>query len=292
MPDCCALIAQHYSILVQSFSRNVCFGLRGVPAGYSNGEVMMDDSLAPGVVRGRPQHGLSQDVTSFDSGAVFLVKALFYPVTVVAFLGLCLWAGNRSFTGANFLIAVLTFAGAAEFLGDSRVDHDAPALQQELRWLLDIVVRWIAIGACVALVLYLSGLRVTPIDSVVVVWFALTPAVLWSGTIGMRQLLLYVGIKHMQPRRAVIVGINKQGLLLSKMIQEQPLLRIQLLGFFEDRRVTRHPHRTLPLLGRMGDAAEFVRTNGVNVVYITLPLSPRPGLLKLLHALRDTVASV
>jgi putative colanic acid biosysnthesis UDP-glucose lipid carrier transferase len=292
MPDRCALIAQHYFKPVQSFSWNVCFGLRGVPDGYSSGELMMDDSLAPRIVRGRPQHDLSQDVTSFDSGAVFLVKALFYPVTAVALLALCLWVGNRSFTGSNFLIAVLTFAGAAEFLGDSRVDHDAPGLQQELRWLLDIVVRWIAIGACVALVLYLSGLSVRPIDSVVAVWFMLTPGVLWSGAIGMRQLLLYVGIKHMQPRRAVIVGVNKQGLELSKMIQEQPLLRIQLLGFFEDRRASRLPEQPPLLLGRMGDVAEFVRTHGVNIVYITLPISPRPGLLKLLHALGDTVASV
>ena len=30
----------------------------------------------------------------------------------------------------------------------------------------------------------------------------------------------------------------------------------------------------------------------MNVVYITLPISPRPGLAKLLHGLRDTVASV
>ena len=253
---------------------------------------MRDDSLAADIVRGRSQHDLSQDVTSFDSGAVFLVKALFYPVTAVAFFALCLWVGNRAFTGSYFLIAVLTFAGAAEFLGDSRVDHDAPALLQELRWLLDIVVRWIAMGACVALVLYLSGLRVAPTDSVVGVWFVLTPVVLWSGTIGMRQLLLYVGIKHIQPRRAVIIGVNKQGLLLSKMFQEQPLLRIKLLGFFEDRRVSRLPQRPQSILGRMGDVAEFVGKHGVNVVYITLPISPRPGLLKLLHALRDTMASV
>lgn len=253
---------------------------------------MTDDSLAADIARGRSQHDQSQDVTSFDSGAVFLVKALFYPVTAVAFFALCLWVGNRALTGSYFLIAVLTFAGAAEFLGDSRVDHDAPALLQELRWLLDIVVRWIAMGACVALVLYLSGLRVAPTDSVVGVWFVLTPVVLWSGTIGMRQLLLYVGIKHMQPRRAVIIGVNKQGLLLSKMIQEQPLSRIKLLGFFEDRRVSRLPQRPQSILGRMGDVPEFVRKHGVNVVYITLPISPRPGLLRLLHALRDTVASV
>jgi putative colanic acid biosynthesis UDP-glucose lipid carrier transferase len=108
----------------------------------------------------------------------------------------------------------------------------------------------------------------------------------------MRQLLLYVGIKRSRPRTAVIVGVNQQGLLLSRVIQEQPLLGIKLLGFFEDRRVSRLPQRPMHLLGRMSDVAAFVSLHGVNVVYITLPISPRPGLSKLLRALRDSVASV
>jgi putative colanic acid biosynthesis UDP-glucose lipid carrier transferase len=252
---------------------------------------MLFDSLPTGIVRTRskPQ---AQDVTSFDSSAVFLVKALFYPVTAVAFFGLCLWLGKRPLTGSYFLIAVLTFAGAAELLGDSRVDHDAAALLQELRWLLDIVVRWCAVGACVALVLYLSGLRVSPTDKVLVVWFAVTPILLWSGTIGMRQILLYVGLKHMEPRRAIIIGANKQGLLLARRILEQPLMRIKLLGFFEDRPAGILPQRGQSWLGRLDDAPYFVRKYGVNVVYITLPISPRPGISKLMLGLRDTIASV
>lgn len=252
---------------------------------------MNDDSPVAATARRRPPHDLSQDVTSFDSGAVFLVKALFYPVTTVAFFALCLWVGGRPYSGAHFLIAVLTFAGAAEFLGDSRVDHDEPS-RREFRWLVDIVVRWVAICACVALLLYLSGLQVALTDSALIVWFLFTPVVLWSGAIRVRQLLLYVGLKRKRPRTAVIVGVNEQGLLLSKMIEEQPLLGITLLGFFEDRRANRLPRRAMRLLGRMGDVAAFVSQHGVNVVYITLPISPRPGLSKLLRALRDTVASV
>ena len=77
--------------------------------------MMIDESLAADIVRARSQPQ-SQDVTSFDSGAVFMVKALFYPVTSVAFLAFCLWLGRRPLTGTYFLIAVLTFAGAAELL--------------------------------------------------------------------------------------------------------------------------------------------------------------------------------
>src|SRR5450755_1642928 len=110
--------------------------------------MMIDEPLMADLVRARSQPQ-SQDVTSFDSSAVFLIKALFYPVTAVAFLAFCLWLGHRTLTGTYFLIAVLTFVGAAELLGDSRIDHDAAKIPQELRWLLDMVLRWIAVGGCV-----------------------------------------------------------------------------------------------------------------------------------------------
>jgi putative colanic acid biosysnthesis UDP-glucose lipid carrier transferase len=253
--------------------------------------MMIDESLVADIVRARSQPQ-SQGVTSFDSGTVFMVKALFYPVTAVAFLVFCLWLGHRSFTGAYFLIAVLTFAGTAEFLGDSRVDHDPAELHQELRWLLDMVLRWLAVGACVALVLYLSGLRVSRTDRALAAWFVFTPIVLWGGTIGMRQILLYVGIKLTKPRRAVIVGANRQGLLLGRKILEQSLMCVNLLGFFDDRPADYLPRLGQARLGRMDDVPDFVRKHGVSVVYVTLPISPRPGLAKLLHDLRDTVASV
>src|SRR5580658_1622720 len=253
--------------------------------------MMIDESLVADIVRARTQPQ-SQGVTAFDSGAVFMVKALFYPVTAVAFLVFCLWLGHRSFTGTYFLIAVLTFAGTAEFLGDSRVDHDPAELHQELRWLLDMVLRWIAVGACVALVLYLSGLRVSRTDRALAAWFVFTPIVLWGGTIGMRQILLYVGIKLTKPRRAIIVGGNRQGLLLGRKILEQSLTRVNLLGFFDDRPADYLPRLGQARLGRMGDVPDFVRKHDVSVVYVTLPISPRPGLAKLLHGLRDTVASV
>jgi putative colanic acid biosysnthesis UDP-glucose lipid carrier transferase len=253
--------------------------------------MMIDESLVAHIVRARSQPQ-SQGVTSFDSGAVFMVKALFYPVTAVAFLVFCLWLGHRSFTGSYFLIAVLTFAGTAELLGDSRVDHDPAQLRQELRWLLDMVLRWIVVGACVALVLYLSDMRVWWADRALHAWFVFTPIVLWGGTIGMRQILLYVGIKHTKPRRAVIVGANKQGLLLGRKILEQSLMRVNLLGFFDDRPADYLPRLGEARLGRIGDVPDFVRKHGVNVVYVTLPITPRPGLAKLLQGLRDTVASV
>ncbi len=247
-------------------------------------------SLGARIARARSQ--MSHDVTSFDSGAVFLIKALFYPVTVVAFLALCLELGDRRFSGTYFLVAVLAFAGAGELLGDSRIDYSEADFSLELRWFFGLVARWIAIGLCVALVLYVSGVMIIPTDRVLLIWFALTPFVLWSGTVGVRRLLLYVGINHMQERLAVIIGANRLGFLLQQRIAEQPLLRIKLLGFFEDRESSEVAGQSDFLLGQIDDVPEFVRICGVNVVYITLPISPHPGILQLLDGLRDTLASV
>jgi putative colanic acid biosysnthesis UDP-glucose lipid carrier transferase len=254
---------------------------------------MSEQAPASTQVRKMPAYDLLQEVTSFDSGPVFLVKALFYPVTTVAVFALCLWVDGRPYNGADFLISVLTFAGVAEFLGGSRVDRGASPPHEYL-WLWDILVRWVAICGCVSLVLYLAGIPVAYTDGVLIAWFAITPFVLWAGAIKVRQFLVYIGVHTRKPRTAVIVGVNQQGLLLSKMLEHQPLLGIQFLGFFEDRRASRVRQPPVPerLLGRMEEVAAFVSREGVNVVYITLPISPRPGLAKLLRALRDTVASV
>ena len=241
---------------------------------------MDEERPVRGLMRRSSGYDLLQDVTSFDTGAVFLVKALFYPVTAVGLLALCLWVAERPYTGAHFLMAVLTFAGTAEFLGDVRIDRDHPA-PRELRWLWAILVRWLAICACVALVLYLAGINVALTDPALIVWVAITPFVQWTGAMKVRQLLIYVGIHSKKPRTAVIVGVNAQGLVLSRMLQHQPLLGIKLLGFFEDRRGTRTRPPPQSVLGRMEDVAAFVSKYGVNVVYITLPISPRPGLVEI-----------
>lgn len=253
---------------------------------------MSENSSVTDIASDRLSEGLiSHDVTSFDSGLVFVVKALFYPVTTVAFLATCLWFTDRSFSGAYFLIAVLAFAGVAEFLGDSRIDHGESA-QIEIRSLLDIVLRWFGIGACIALILYLSGLKQALADSVLLIWFVFTPVILWTGAVGTRHLLLRFGVKHMQPRGAIIVGVTEQGLMLNEMLQQRPLLRINLLGFFEDRDASRLPSQSHTTLGCMDDIVDYVRQHNVHVVYITLPMSRHPRILKVLDELRDTIASV
>jgi putative colanic acid biosynthesis UDP-glucose lipid carrier transferase len=237
----------------------------------------------------------AHDVSTHDSEYVFIVKSLFYPTITVIFLTVCLWLGQRPLVGAYFLVVGLAFIGVAEFLEVSDVLR-AESLQRKLLCLLNIAARWVGIGIGMTIVLYLSGLGGVLHDGVIIFWFVSTPLILWCGAIGVRHLLLHMGLKHRQPRRAVVVGKTEAGLLLSTMLRNEPLLGIKSLGIFTDHDNDDDEAELLPntqaVLGRLDDVARFVREQNVQVVYITLPMSRTPQVLQLLDALNDTIASV
>jgi len=94
-------------------------------------------------------------------------------------------------------------------------------------------------------------------------------------------------------QRAIIAGMNGQGVELGKNIAANPLLAIRMLGFFDDRALDRLETRhSFPLLGRLSDLGEYVRQNSVNVIYLSLPMATQPRILDLLTQLRDTTVSI
>lgn len=240
-----------------------------------------------------PVRRLSNDVNSCDTASVFTVKALLYPVTAVAFLATCLWFWQRPLAGPYFLIAVMAFAGVGELFDLSKIEF----LRSTVRALKYIAVRWYALGACIFLLLHLSHTGPRLSEPPLLAWLLLTPLVLWGVHVSVWGLLLKIGVKHMQSRSAVIVGVTAQGLRLAQMLDTQPLLRIECRGFFEDRELERRaavpPGSSAPvLLGGSADVPEFVRQHNIQVVYITLPMSRDPRVLQLIEALHDSVASV
>jgi len=247
------------------------------------------------VANGMSNNAFTHDVSTHDSEYVFIVKSLFYPTITVVFLLLCLWLGQRTLIGVDFLIVGMAFVGVAEFLEVSDVLR-AESWQRKLVCLVSIATRWIGIGLGMAIVLYLSGLNAVLHDAVITFWFASTPFILWCGAIGVRHLLLHMGLKHRQPRRAVVVGETEAGFLLSTMLRNEPLLGIKSLGVFTDRSIHGDEAQLLPqaqrVLGQLDDVAQFVREQNIQVVYITLPMSRAPRVMQLLDALNDTIASV
>jgi Undecaprenyl-phosphate glucose phosphotransferase len=93
----------------------------------------------------------------------------------------------------------------------------------------------------------------------------------WSAGIGLRRIL--------------IAGAGELGRMVADKILEHRELGYQIVGFVDDRAGGDHlGYRGLPLLGRLGDAAEVVQREQVDHLYVTLPLEEHMKLLDLVES--------
>jgi putative colanic acid biosynthesis UDP-glucose lipid carrier transferase len=67
-----------------------------------------------------------------------------------------------------------------------------------------------------------------------------------------------------------------------------------MLGFFDDRNIERLHSigHGRPLLGRISEAADYVKQEQINLIYVSLPMATQPRIMRLLDELRDTTASI
>ncbi len=94
-------------------------------------------------------------------------------------------------------------------------------------------------------------------------------------------------------RPAVIVGMNEHGIALARQTHSSPYSRVKLQGFFDDRTDGRLDFsHGIPLLGKLADLANYVKSTGVQAIFLSLPMATQPRILALLDELRDTTASI
>jgi putative colanic acid biosynthesis UDP-glucose lipid carrier transferase len=94
-------------------------------------------------------------------------------------------------------------------------------------------------------------------------------------------------------RVAVIAGASVLGQALAEQIRSTPYLGIEVAGFFDDRSDRRlEGARGELVLGRVDELADYVKSHDVDLIYLTLPMTSQPRILRLLEALHDTTASI
>ncbi|MEZ5622112.1 MAG: undecaprenyl-phosphate glucose phosphotransferase [Burkholderiaceae bacterium] len=181
---------------------------------------------------------------------------------------------------ALFVVA-LTFPGRNRF-------WDRP-----LNAAVDIAFSWLSLLAILALCGWATdsfGL----FDPAVLAWWALlTPALLWIVTYAGRQVLRRHAARPEYRRRAIVVGAGAAGARVAQALRAHSGNGVDLAGYFDDRQDDRvHEQARGQVLGRLADAAGYVRAHGVHHVYITLPLGSQPRIVELMEALQDTTASI
>lgn len=153
-----------------------------------------------------------------------------------------------------------------------------------------IVVGWLTIFGLLMAFGYASGyLRYFDSD-VLLTWFWAAPA----SQLGAHLLLRWASpLIRGRAKRAVVAGMNEQGIALAQGIGKDIYSNIKLIGFFDDRRHNRLRHGDeYPVLGKLEDLPGFVRESRIDLIYLSLPMTTQQRILSILDQLRDTTASI
>jgi putative colanic acid biosynthesis UDP-glucose lipid carrier transferase len=204
-------------------------------------------------------------------------------------LSLSLWLVAYAYEGIlaphyvilSVVVFSLTFPGSAY-------------LSQSLwKVLLRIATGWFAISALLFLFGMASGYLQYFDRDLIFTWWWAAP----TGEAAAHILLRLFAPKIIElqgpQRRAIIAGMNSQGLELASRVSSDPYSRVHIVGFFDDRADQRGSQSSAyPVLGKIAALPRFASDNQVDLIYISLPMASQPRILSLLDNLRDTTASI
>jgi putative colanic acid biosysnthesis UDP-glucose lipid carrier transferase len=213
------------------------------------------------------------------------VAAVLEPLVAVACLAVLHLVYGQGFGDLSTALMILTLV--LMFPGINRFGQTGVGV------LIDIAMTWGGVVTMLLLVGYATRSLHQFSSDMLLAWAVLTPLTQWlCVTVGTRILLHRLRQPDML-RPAVIVGANGMGLRVAEVLSVHANRGFEFLGFFDDRSVDRV---NLPegsqLTGVLSDLPRFIDVNGVKDVYITLPLTSQPRILKLMEALQNTTASL
>ncbi|MDA8260824.1 MAG: undecaprenyl-phosphate glucose phosphotransferase [Betaproteobacteria bacterium] len=213
-----------------------------------------------------------------------MTKTLLDPfVAVLVLIGCALYFGEP-FRGPYPILALIVFT--LTFPGKW------PEVTLRAFW-NEVVIPWFFLSGLILLFVYSTGyLDFFPPD-LVVAWMLVTPVAMWLAHRVARKILPRLLLLEGGRRRAIIVGAGHLGSELRGRFANDRALGVDVIGFFDDRDIARteliDPEK---LFGKLAEIPEYVNRNGIDLVYITLPMAAQPRTLALLDALRDTTVSV
>jgi putative colanic acid biosynthesis UDP-glucose lipid carrier transferase len=217
---------------------------------------------------------------------VAFVRLTLGPAVCVASLKLSMWAHGEPYRWLYGVLALVSFLVAARVFGEMPLTSGGSLLPRR-----GTVFDWIKVCAVLLFVGFATKYSGLYSRKVLLTWFVVTPFLLQAAQMVARRLLQSAVAEGESARSKVIVGVDEVGRALARRIREDPCQGV-VRGFFDDRRQRLSGVRPEEVLGGMRDVAAYMKRNAVNVVYIALPMSRDPRLIRLLDDLRDTTASI
>lgn len=232
----------------------------------------------------RASHASPLNLFHHGTSRSAFIKAIWDPVLAVVIL----LSADKYFDGyidsPDILLAIILF---------SMLYPGNIALHEKVRHLVrEVLLLWLPTLA----ILFLLGYGTHYLDlfdnQAVKTW-ALGVPLAWFGS----HLLLpkiWPGLFAMEGvRSAVIIGANDIGCRLAEHFFAKRYLRVDFLGFFDDRTLERLGEiGNGGLLGRLENVADFTKRNRVDAIFIALPMASQPRILRLLDDMKDSTSSI
>lgn len=156
-----------------------------------------------------------------------------------------------------------------------------------------VVLGWLAISGLLFFFVYASGYLQYFDRDLLVTWWWVAPSSQLVAHFMLRLAAPAIIELQGQHRRAIVAGMNAQGMELARRLSTDPYSRVRVVGFFDDRGDDRVDQRgQYSLLGKIAGLPDFVKANQIELIYISLPMASQPRILSLLDQLHDTTASI
>jgi putative colanic acid biosynthesis UDP-glucose lipid carrier transferase len=237
---------------------------------------------------------MTTSVTDFKSlgtelPLVALVGHLLAPAVCITSLVLCALALDEPFTWRYQILAIGAFLTTLLVFGELPLARARSVVLPSSA----VLASWITVIGILLLLAFATKLSGLFSRKVVLTWFIVTPFFMQGALELSAALLRSLVSSRERVRSKIIVGLNDAGYRLADTISEDPCRGV-VRGFFDDRSRARQ-HYGSPcheVIGTVDDVGHYVKQHSVDVVYIAMPMSRDPRILKLLDRLRDTTASV
>jgi putative colanic acid biosynthesis UDP-glucose lipid carrier transferase len=216
-------------------------------------------------------------------------ESLLSPLSLIAALLVVTLYFEGSLYAPYLILSVMVFA--LTYPGRSRL--------QTSFWLVvgDIVFNWFWVAGLLGITGLLTGYVKEFDANALVAWLCIAPVFELSANLALRVVAPVLLKLQGPPQRALIVGMNDQGMALACKLQATPLSRVEFAGFVDSRETSRLRHQvegdpSFRLLGNLDQLTELVRSTRSQIIYLSLPMASQPRILQLLDELKDTTASI
>jgi len=220
-----------------------------------------------------------------------VIVGIIYALTIVLTLEICVALYDRAhFSTFNSVALVAALVGFVVFSNLRR--YAIHNVSWTIHGFGTIVRLWAGTFFVVVFSVYLTKSSTEFSRVVMTAWMLATPFSLMLVSLLCRLWALRLYSSKGERRSAVFVSFSDDAQRLAETCLKSKMLGIKALGFFDNRQEVQRFNSTLPRLGSLHEAIEWVQHNPVDVVFVGLVHTRSADIAPVVEALHDSVSSV